>query len=619
MIKKSLIFVSFILIFYVYANPYFSGDFGKDSLMARGLMPLDNYRISNGMKETYLRIQNDTELFRNLPLPMTFSPKFMPSKYQTVGQGVDNMLLNQRHPFVSSDFTTNPYSQAFLKFAEIELYNNLFDATDDFLLDLMNIKYILIKKDVIPNFGRFRFKFNYSIYKKLLDENPSLEKINEDDQLITYVRKEYSPRAFTSNKLVEVSEIDEIFSIRKPFVLREEIELSNLSKDNIIYFNDLQIQRNNISGKEDLNIPDETFISVSGSVLKTPCKDNTSKKCYVYDKSHGSGGGSIDFKIPDKLRKDNIRKFNIVFNAENPKGFESKYKLYILDQGWRLLEDIRLVLNSSNSVDYTDTFHGKEIKYLRLQFNDYGLSQEKTRIEIINYTIIDTNNELDRILIPAFSEEKYSFSSTGQSGENIIFFNIKKHLSADVNNLSVTVNGKFCVEQANVLSNHLLNCKFKLQKNNTFSINNLNEYPVEINPIFIGKFSPERILSSERSRTVQVNPTRYYYSSNQSDNFLIFSESFDPRWEIREGHVSWTQEFFRPVLDAKHFKVNAYANGWILPDGKNLERITISFRLQKYYNILFIISGMVFLALTVIMIKIGLGIIKRREKNEGIW
>lgn len=71
---------------------------------------------------------------------------------------------------------------------------------------------------------------------------------------------------------------------------------------------------------------------------------------------------------------------------------------------------------------------------------------------------------------------------------------------------------------------------------------------------------------------ISESPTRYRLSlpaETSSPTLLVFSERFDPWWELKG-------------TDAKHIRVNGYANGWILPKSPN-RSLVLEYKGERYF------------------------------------
>lgn len=104
----------------------------------------------------------------------------------------------------------------------------------------------------------------------------------------------------------------------------------------------------------------------------------------------------------------------------------------------------------------------------------------------------------------------------------------------------------------------------------------------------------------------EVNPTKYQINVTNATApfFLVFSESYDPRWKAyvnpQDGNTNWFEAFFRSsVPDDMHFLVNGYANAWYIDPaewgmGGQEFSITLYFQPQSLFYLGCIISGLTF-------------------------
>lgn len=112
----------------------------------------------------------------------------------------------------------------------------------------------------------------------------------------------------------------------------------------------------------------------------------------------------------------------------------------------------------------------------------------------------------------------------------------------------------------------------------------------------------QRIAASKQRLAAKIhfkmiNPTRYKIQVEPQGPFwLVFSESYHPKWKAYIGDVGWFEAFFRnPISDENHFLVNGYANAWYIGKTGKYE-IILYFWPQSLFYIGAIVSVATFVA-----------------------
>ena len=81
----------------------------------------------------------------------------------------------------------------------------------------------------------------------------------------------------------------------------------------------------------------------------------------------------------------------------------------------------------------------------------------------------------------------------------------------------------------------------------------------------------------------RISPVEYQLKVTAEKPFiLVFGETYNSGWELLNGKSDWTQIYFGQPLNASHFMVNGYANGWYI-DQVGTYDLTIYFKPQSVY------------------------------------
>lgn len=101
----------------------------------------------------------------------------------------------------------------------------------------------------------------------------------------------------------------------------------------------------------------------------------------------------------------------------------------------------------------------------------------------------------------------------------------------------------------------------------------------------------------------RINPIKYNIHINASAPYvLVFGESYNSKWRVYEGDVSWYDTFFKREIPNYHFPVNGYANAWYIEKAGNYN-VTIYFWYQTVYYVSLFISGLTLLFGIVILLR----------------
>jgi hypothetical protein len=109
----------------------------------------------------FLEEKSKKDQFRVLIFPMSTSPEYLKTPYQSKGQGGDPLLAHSPFSITVADFAPHGIVMSKMMVVEIErcicdIANGVIDADESYILQilkLLNIKYVVLRKDVIPGYG----------------------------------------------------------------------------------------------------------------------------------------------------------------------------------------------------------------------------------------------------------------------------------------------------------------------------------------------------------------------------------------------------------------------------------------------------------------------------------
>jgi hypothetical protein len=210
----------------LWLHPWFIyGDLGSSYLKTNstGGNFIDNYNLSPDYKAIdNILNQNLNPDYRMLPLPMTTSPYYLKTEYQSDGQGGDMFLMAMPVPSVTSDFI-NGLRKEVASVIEREILTEKRFNTFVNLIRLVSVKYILLRNDVI-----------YSDDKRVWD----IENIKSFlDRLISknFIKKLFEGKHATLYELADTCPMlyipSEVYKISGGFEIIAEIFNSTSIKD----------------------------------------------------------------------------------------------------------------------------------------------------------------------------------------------------------------------------------------------------------------------------------------------------------------------------------------------------------------------------------------------------
>ena len=143
-VRTGIILVLLILVS-IWVSPFFSGNLGGN---------VDLYQFPPGYQKINDMIAADNETgFRVMYLPAAGSPLYLNSRYQSANQGGDPLLVHSAAPTITSDLTPDPQAKDLTSAAELLFAGPTPPSNSSKLLAFLNVKYVVLRYDVVPNFG----------------------------------------------------------------------------------------------------------------------------------------------------------------------------------------------------------------------------------------------------------------------------------------------------------------------------------------------------------------------------------------------------------------------------------------------------------------------------------
>lgn len=171
------IFLELILFFAVitWTGVFWTGDLGLARLKGMGAgNHLDQYQLGPSYEQSLKYIERDPEMFRVLTLPMVVSPLYLPTEYQSYAQGGDPTVIFAPRPglhlFPGVHSSLQPLLYGLQDFGNEKVDVEIFFK----ILRTFNVKYILLRRDVVPVDENLRLNWNPRAADAFLRTSPSL-------------------------------------------------------------------------------------------------------------------------------------------------------------------------------------------------------------------------------------------------------------------------------------------------------------------------------------------------------------------------------------------------------------------------------------------------------------
>jgi len=153
--RKVGIFLVLLVLVSVWVSPFFYGNLGGY---------VDVYRLPPSYQEINKIIASDPEPgFRVMYLPAAGSPQYLADRFQSNNQGGDPMVIYSPAPTLTSDLAPNQQTRDLASGIEELLAEQSAPTNASKMLAFLNVKYVIVRYDVIPNFGPLAGHWNGSL------------------------------------------------------------------------------------------------------------------------------------------------------------------------------------------------------------------------------------------------------------------------------------------------------------------------------------------------------------------------------------------------------------------------------------------------------------------------
>lgn len=149
--KKWLVLLYIPIMVGIYTMPwYITGDLGTKSYSKALANHISLFQNSPEYNRFYNMIDTTKLDFNVFNIPPTHSLRFLPNKYQDLNEGGDQSFFNLGKGIFSTDVPTR--FAYFLRHFERNIYHNI-PGRYIKVLPLFNVKYLILRKDVVPQFS----------------------------------------------------------------------------------------------------------------------------------------------------------------------------------------------------------------------------------------------------------------------------------------------------------------------------------------------------------------------------------------------------------------------------------------------------------------------------------
>lgn len=180
---------------------YFFGDLGAGRLQAKKMEFLESFVTPPDYYDLFDFLKKDKEDFKVLFLPPTGSPAFLLTEYQKRNQGGDPLVVYSPWDTVVSDISYGTQARELISQIEMILCGT--EERRDFsqALSLMNIKYLIFRKDVAPHFTECK-TWDQEKVKSYLDNHKSFAQVKDGKYVTLYRNTMFLPHLYLSQKIL---------------------------------------------------------------------------------------------------------------------------------------------------------------------------------------------------------------------------------------------------------------------------------------------------------------------------------------------------------------------------------------------------------------------------------
>lgn len=544
-------------------------------------LPFPSYvRVPNYWFELGDYLSKDTNYFRVLVTP---DDDFYQMPYKWGYYGSDALPLR----FTSKPVLYHTYGYQQKQIDQILdiLYLNLENGDPlafNNLLNAMNVKYILLRNDILWDFNGRRIA-NPEIIKSRLNDNTNIEFMQSIGELDIFRYKNWEPLHFytptrvlmTDSSLESFSLLSRYIDLKKEVVIflgeQESIPIkvlshipsyfvlavkaSDFNQTHNEFFKDVKLYT---PGMYMLGVLSNQSLTISIDGSSVDLSNNSgsfmTSDVYLEEGTHriGVNGLSEEKSLSLESWKNTTveNQFGAVYTLEIEQD-ALKATLYNSTWGWKTLISPILEIHENEKYTFSFEVRGNNVHQLHAKVLEYD--ENLTFVEASYGGFLFEGNfewiPVNVTYAPLRSETRYAQlqllhgHETDNSLPNIIW----------LRDARVITDRTAGFDGLLMFQNHLLSEELETEKSK-----------VELSYL-------------------SLSPYKYRIHIDTEKPFLlVFSESYDPLWKIMEGDQSWYEAPFRATLSSYHLSANGFGNIWYINKTGRFD-ITIFYTPQAYF------------------------------------
>lgn len=191
----------------IWFNPFFiQGDLGMSVLKEehKYFDHIDVYNVPPSYQKIFSQINKDKDDFRVLFLPMVASPRYLKTEYQSTAHGLDPSVYYSPHSGVFADLMADGLSRRFINLLDksfTKRVNGENTLEIDKLLNLVNTRFVLLRKDVLPHYSYSKDTWRYQRVKQYLRGSETFQFLQDTDYVDLFLNKSFLPHIYAASSL----------------------------------------------------------------------------------------------------------------------------------------------------------------------------------------------------------------------------------------------------------------------------------------------------------------------------------------------------------------------------------------------------------------------------------
>ena len=259
---------------------WWNGDLGARTLLEQKKDHVDFFKLPRGLMRTYEMNLTSEMDHRIIFLPTSFSPIYLPTAWQNLGQGGQPEYMYLKNPTVTeeSNELAKIINRHFCRIEEVNWLN---------LMSLMGVRYVSLRGDILPLFSDCRDKWDVNKVYEMLESDERIQKVVDGRYTKTYqIKDEYFlPRIYSAKQSLILNQEEDKWQQLTEAVSGEDFEIGS-----VVYLGDANVSMGNQSG---MRLEYEKISPVKYMVMVNDAKEdfdlifsenfNTNWKVYLAD------------------------------------------------------------------------------------------------------------------------------------------------------------------------------------------------------------------------------------------------------------------------------------------------------------------------------------------------